>query len=396
MRFSAIRLSALALALTFLTACSHQLPALCPQADELAWLLEEVRREEAPDARTAVWEVQLTAEDGRCRIEGATDSRAALLRLESAAAAAAPNARIDVKLLPEAQSGLPVQALVAVPTASITAKPAFAQPVTTQALMGDVLQVLEKRGAFLRVRMMDGYTGWVHRMQVVPFTDEMQKFQDGRRLIVTAPSARVTGEGGEVVSVVFLMNRLSLVGSQEDFYIVRLPDGRTGRLTKSAAEVESAYLARWAKLEDASAGAFTRAFLANAGKLAGTPYLWGGTSASGLDCSGFISFLYRMTGAVVPRDADQLEAASNPVAFDRVEDIEPGLLLFFGKVEDGQKRFEHVALSLGGGAFIHSLGSVRVESLSEASPRFSAYERGRLLGAGRLKKIKRIQDAARF
>ena len=63
----------------------------------------------------------------------------------------------------------------------------------------------------------------------------------------------------------------------------------------------------------------------------------------------------------------------------------PGLLFGFGKkLVDGKLRVDHIAVSLGGGDFIHSLGSVRIESLSEASPIYSAYEAGRFLGVWEL------------
>lgn len=386
MRQLSFRCAALVLGLSMLAACSHQPPAPSAQQSALERALDLIRRDEAPDARTAVWEIKLSCDDIVCRIEGATDRPKAFERIRAAAAAARPAAAVSVRLLPETSgSAHGSHVLAATATASLSGSPGFGKPVTTQALMGDLLEVLERRGSFLRVRLADGYIGWVHRLQTAPVSSAgAHSTGNAPRVVVTQGQAQILDAQGAVVSMATLMNRLELLGEQGGDYLVGLPDGRTGLLSKAVAQPEDAYLARWRRLRSGSRDAYVRELLKNARSLVGTPYVWGGTSVAGLDCSGFVSLVYRMTGAVVPRDADQLAAAAQPVLHNRVEDIEPGELLFFGKRSAGGVSIEHVALSLGAGDFIHALGSVRIESLSEASPRFSAYERGRFLGAGRL------------
>ena len=126
------------------------------------------------------------------------------------------------------------------------------------------------------------------------------------------------------------------------------------------------------------------AVLATAHQFLTTPYLWGGMSVHGIDCSGFVQTIYRVHGYTMPRDAD-MQFAALPAAVERGA-WQPGDLLFFGPSADD---ITHVGMFVGDNRVIHATAkssppSVLVQSLDPTAADYSSRLAGSYVGARRV------------
>jgi len=154
------------------------------------------------------------------------------------------------------------------------------------------------------------------------------------------------------VSDAVLNARLREVSREGRWVKVILPDGRQGFIASEAVTADVKIQLPRERLRDA--------IIRTARSMMGIPYLWGGNSSKGNDCSGFTQTVFFAQQA---RVGDTVHVDS---AFTNVL---PGDLLFFGQ----KGRITHVGISLGGAAFIHQSGYVHVNSLDPASPLYSKY-----------------------
>lgn len=133
--------------------------------------------------------------------------------------------------------------------------------------------------------------------------------------------------------------------------------------------------------------------VATAKRFLGTPYLWGGTSSKGLDCSGLTRTAFFLNGVLLYRNASQQVKEGIEVSLDgfvpgKCEgDLKPGDLMFFGRkaTEDSPEKVTHVAMYIGGGRIIHSSHEVRINSLDPSAPDYYS-------GAKRLLRARRMCD----
>jgi cell wall-associated NlpC family hydrolase len=246
-------------------------------------------------------------------------------------------------------------AVVKTPLTPVRAEPSVRAERVSEELLGAVLAVLERRDDWARVRGEDDYEGWVHSGGLIlseAARAEAWWDESGGRPGLALDLELRDEEGKPVVRLPWGA-RIAVEGD-----LVHLPDGRRGQVAAGD----------WSLWEDPAGARFPRegaALAATAREWAGVPYIWGGRTRWGADCSGMVQMLYRTHGVLLPRDSyQQAEIGAAIDASAGFEAIEAGDLLFF-RARDSE-RVVHVALSLGGSRIIHAAepnGFVREDDL---------------------------------
>jgi gamma-D-glutamyl-L-lysine dipeptidyl-peptidase len=241
--------------------------------------------------------------------------------------------------------------------------PAYAHPrlpgtQISQLVLGMRVELLSRDGDWIRIRGEDGYIGWVHSGYIMAGPEDWalawERATAGEP-VVSLGADLVDEDGRTLMRLPWGARLLRHSGAYQ------LPDGRHGDVAHGDL-VDVDRLADWFPPRGESVARTARRWL-------GAPYIWGGVTLHGVDCSGFTQAVMWMHGVALPRDSD-LQAAVRIGS-----DVEPtptqsraGDLLFFA--EEGQ-RVSHVAISLGGSLIIHSAlgnGGVDVNDLEGELP----------------------------
>ena len=231
-------------------------------------------------------------------------------------------------------------AVIVQPVANVYSKPSADADVASQAIYSTNVTLLEKQPGWAKVRTPDGYAGW---MQASAFLPSKPYAQSGRLAQVESLFAALYRETDvtkhQPVLVVPFETRLEViagpVGEEDRWLQVRLADDRTawvqsGDVTFSPRKLSIPELIEWSK------------------RFIGIPYIWGGTSTFGYDCSGFTQMLCRRRGYSLPRDSRPQANWEGMQVVDTAK-LEPGDLLYFG--ESGQK-ITHTGMYIGSNEFI--------------------------------------------
>jgi gamma-D-glutamyl-L-lysine dipeptidyl-peptidase len=234
--------------------------------------------------------------------------------------------------------------VVVVPVANMYSAASDKSDVVSQALYGSNVTLLVARGEWSKIQTDDHYRGWTPSRY-------LRLIQSGAGYATSGPIVQVDSlfanlyretdvtKHKPVVTIPFGV-RLELIeegkGNDEGWLQVRLPDKRSAWIQASDVVADPHPLSIPESIE------LAKRFL-------GLPYLWGGRSSYGFDCSGFTQMLVRVRGVNMPRDADQQAAWKGATLVERT-DLQPGDLLFFGS---GSNKITHTGMYIGDGQFIH-------------------------------------------
>ncbi len=321
-----------------------------PSVDELEEQVSEIREAYAPDRRTDRVEVKVETRGDTTFLTGYTTRKEALRALAEVSGTTPLTVR-EIRLLP--QGNLPASyGLIRVSVANIRTEPGHSSELTSQALLGTPVELLDLDHGWYLIRTPDRYLAWLEEGAITPVTrDELARwYSDDLRTCVPAQSfVWSSPDDQRPVSELVAGDLLQATGNSRGNYTeVRLPDDRTGW-------VASADLTPYAALAYPD-GLDIDAIVTTAYQQVGRPYLWGGTSPKAMDCSGFTKTAYYLNGYVIPRDASQQVHAGTDVPLDDAfSQLQRGDLLFFGSLrEDGSERVTHVGFYLGNGRFLHA------------------------------------------
>lgn len=322
-------------------------------------------------------------------------------------------------------------------------EPDFTAELGNQALMGTPVKILEDSGYWRKIQSPDPYTAWCVDLGLKEMSaDEIENYISAAKVICTAdystvlnalpvsqrPNRKSGEDAPEKICDIVAGDLLLATGKPaKGFREVMLPSGETGYVPEEDAAIFSEWLASRDPSPDNIIG--------SAMNFIGVPYMWGGTSIKGVDCSGLTRMVWFMNGILLPRNAsDQakiglpVEIAADTVRFPfgteegqadspefreemlrRISKLQKGDLIFFGTPaatdSDGNtisgESISHVGIYTGGGKFIHASRLVRISSLIPGSPDYyelsgNMIKARRIAGSGLAEGVEAIADSPAY
>lgn len=212
--------------------------------------------------------------------------------------------------------------------------PSDLSQMTTQLLFGDVFEVLDRKGNWLQIQnAYDDYIGWVdNKQQIVISIEEFDKL---KKALFT------NDKSGEL----FLNGELYPLLPASSF-----PSARAFKIGYLSFETRLALLPFSENRSD-EISSIALSYL-------NAPYLWGGKTPFGIDCSGFTQSVYKIAGIKLKRDASQQATQGETLSF--LSEAKVGDLVFFDNEEE---KITHVGILLDDNKIIHASGKVRIDTI---------------------------------
>ncbi len=229
----------------------------------------------------------------------------------------------------------------------------FSASIVSQAILWEKLYILEEKENFYHVAGEDDYRGWIHKTQVAALYEQNFK----KIVLVTLPFLyfrRRPDAQSPIVRSAVAGSALEIIKKEGAWAKCIFPDGIRGwvedRAFSAIPELNRENLIRYAK------------------SFIGTPYFWGGKTAMGFDCSGFVQFVHKMFGIVIRRDAFMQFDDAKFISKEFLK-AQTGDLCFFS---EDSKNISHVAFYMDEGKVLHARGMIKINSLQKNDNDFDA------------------------
>ncbi len=300
------------------------------------------------DTRVHHCKLEAAALDGnRCILAGIALDAGTLFGVIGALSTRFPGLIFDAALVQVLRGqGRAAERVVAANLTGLYASSSFLSEQLSQVLNGAHVEVLLEEGRWCFVRQLDGYLGWVYG----PYLAEpsgcvvTHLVCEPISLLRAAPTA-----GAALVNRVLAGTAIAVTDEAAGWVRLELAGDPAALLRPPVTGWALATHVRPLVDLPADSPARRAQIAADAAQFTGVPYLWGGGSALGIDCSGFAQLLHRLAGITLPRDADMQFDAGQPVE----PPFQPADLLFFGELGE-RRKITHVGVSLGGWRIIHA------------------------------------------
>ena len=275
--------------------------------------------------------------------------------------------------------------------------PDYESALETQELMGTVVEIIAEKGYWREIVSPQPYQAWCTEKGIVEMSEqEIGAYKAAPKCIFTelyghvyeSPSDKAATicdlVGGDVMRIACQAGNVGKKGRslKGKWTQIMLPSGKTGWVRSSQIKLHEGFfsIAKGEGNSESISDSLMESIIADAFKLKGVPYLWGGMTPKGVDCSGLVRWSFIMNGVLLPRNASQMVHCGDEVSLDS---LQRGDLVFFGTPATSEKprRVTHVGIYIGNGRIIHSSHMVRINSLNPSEPDY--YENAHKLIAAR-------------
>ncbi|GHA38476.1 cytochrome c [Salinimicrobium marinum] len=366
-----------------LGACKSEKTEVSEAPHETDKYIAEVREEYAPDGRVALFDVESRKYENGYVLRGESNLPEAVANLKEKLEVENITYTDSIQLLPSEELEGKTEGVIKISVANLRSRPSHSAELVTQATLGMPVKVLKKDGSWYYIQTPDGYLAWVDYGGVTPISEEdLDTWRAAEKVIFLEPfgfSYVEASANGEVVSDLVAGNILEVLGETNGFYEVKYPNDKKAFVEKSAAQPYRQWVA---SLQPTGAS-----LIKTSKSLKGLPYLWGGTSPKGVDCSGYTKTIFFLNGMIIPRDASQQIHTGVEVDSTRnFENLIAGDLLFFGRkaTDTTSERVIHVGMWIGDNKFIHSMGDVHISTMDTTAADFDEYNYNRYLRTKRV------------
>lgn len=349
--------------------------------------ISEVEQKYAPDKRVAIFRVEAIKSQNGYVLKGESNLKTAVNELKEKLKSDNISFMDSIRVLPDTTLNGTTQGVIRISVANLRSNPSHSAELATQATLGTPVKIYKREGDWYLIQTPDRYISWVDHGGLEPMSDnEFSRWKTASKLIYLSTSGNSYERSSTVsqtVSDLVAGDILERIGEEGNFYQVSYPDGRKAYVDKNTSKPYEEWLTSIHPTEES--------LVATSKTLMGLPYLWGGTSPKGVDCSGFTKTIYFLNGMVIPRDASQQIATGQEMDSTRdFEKLKPGDLLFFGKpaTDSTKARVVHVGMWIGDNEFIHASGDVHISSMDKDAPNYDEYNYNRYLRSQRLLNVR--------